>query len=155
MLLGCSNKRKLTSCLSFEETSTTARDRFGTQKGISSDMYFERGGYDPAAAAEAQDRLKNFQGATAISSNAYFGRDENANGDGEDDDGQGHSYAGGSGGGGGGGEGYLNPENLANLENAARDAIQRVMANPDVQNAADSLRAGALKVCCLPLRPSS
>jgi ADP-ribosylation factor GTPase-activating protein 2/3 len=28
----------------------------------------------------------------------------------------------------------------------ARDAAARIMANPDVQNAADSLRAGALKL---------
>lgn len=39
-------------------------------------MYFGRGSYDPSAAAEAQTRLRDFQGATAISSNAYFGREE-------------------------------------------------------------------------------
>ena len=38
---------------------------------------------------------------------------------------------------------------LAGVEMAARDAIQRVLANPDVQNAAESIRAGALKVCLI------
>jgi ADP-ribosylation factor GTPase-activating protein 2/3 len=97
-------------------------------------MYFERGGYDPAAAAEAQERLRSFQGATAISSNAYFGREEDEHG--ED----------GGPGGGGGGEGMLGDANLENIQASARDAIQRVMANPDVQNAAESIRQGALKV---------
>ncbi|KAG8730786.1 hypothetical protein FRC11_005822, partial [Ceratobasidium sp. 423] len=39
----------------------------------------------------------------------------------------------------------FNNDSLAGIEAAARDAISRVMANPDVQNAADSIRAGALK----------
>ena len=49
-------------------------------------------------------------------------------------------------GGGGGGETYLGDGTLSNLEYAAKDAISRVLANPDVQNAAESIRAGALKV---------
>ena len=44
-------------------------------------------------------------------------------------------------GGGGGGDG-----SLSSLESAARDAIARAMANPDVQNMADNIRSGALKV---------
>ncbi|KAK6509872.1 ADP-ribosylation factor GTPase activating protein, ER-Golgi transport [Arthrobotrys musiformis] len=53
-----------------------ARDKFGTQKAISSDEFFGRNAYDPSAQAEAKTRLQNFDGATAISSNAYFGREE-------------------------------------------------------------------------------
>lgn len=41
---------------------------------------------------------------------------------------------------------------LANLEAAAKDAISRVMANPDVQNVGESIRTGALKVCPLHFR---
>ena len=92
-------------------------------------MYFGRGSYDPVAQSEAQTRLQNFQGASSISSNQYFGREE--------DEMQGVP---------GGGEGLLGDGTLSNLEMAAKDAIARVMANPDVQNAAESIRQGALKV---------
>lgn len=119
-----------------EETSTYARDKFGGQKAISSDMYFGRNAYDPAAQAEAQTRLQSFQGAQSISSNQYFGRNE------EEDE-----YAnGGLGSAGMGGDGAMGDGTLAGVEMAARDALQRVLANPDVQNAAESIRAGALKV---------
>ncbi|CAE6507481.1 unnamed protein product [Rhizoctonia solani] len=40
----------------------------------------------------------------------------------------------------------FNNDSLAGIEAAAKDAISRVMANPDVQNAAESIRAGALKL---------
>ncbi|KAJ9603124.1 ADP-ribosylation factor GTPase activating protein, ER-Golgi transport [Cladophialophora chaetospira] len=53
-----------------------ARQKFGTQKGISSDEFFGRAAFDPSAQAEAKTRLQNFDGATSISSNAYFGRPE-------------------------------------------------------------------------------
>jgi ADP-ribosylation factor GTPase-activating protein 2/3 len=53
-----------------------ARDKFGTQKSISSDEFFGRAAYDPSAQAEAKTRLSTFEGATSISSNAYFGRPE-------------------------------------------------------------------------------
>lgn len=56
--------------------STSAREKFGTQKAISSDQYFGRGGYDSKAQSEANTRLQAFSGATAISSSQYFGRDE-------------------------------------------------------------------------------
>ncbi|KAF9429647.1 ADP-ribosylation factor GTPase activating protein, ER-Golgi transport [Podila epigama] len=56
--------------------STTAREKFASQKAISSDQYFGRGGYDSKAQAEANSRLQAFSGATAISSSQYFGRDE-------------------------------------------------------------------------------
>ncbi|KAG0211309.1 ADP-ribosylation factor GTPase activating protein, ER-Golgi transport [Mortierella sp. GBA30] len=56
--------------------STTAREKFGGQKAISSDQYFGRNNYDSKAQAEASARLQSFSGATAISSSQYFGRDE-------------------------------------------------------------------------------
>lgn len=109
---------------------TTARDKFGNQKAISSDMYFGRNAYDPTAQAEANARLQNFQGATSISSNQYFGRDE------DDLDNAGLSSP------------SFNAGNdtLAGLEASARDALSRIMANPDVQSAAESIRTGALKL---------
>lgn len=117
---------------------TTARDKFGGQKGISSDMFFGRGSYDPAATAEAQQRLQSFQGATSISSAQYFGRDE-------EEESMMRS---------GSGEGLLGGgEGLERLESVAKDAIQRVLSNPDVQNVGESIRTGALKVCLSP--PSS
>ncbi|KIV97107.1 hypothetical protein PV10_00898 [Exophiala mesophila] len=53
-----------------------AREKFGTQKGISSDEFFGRNAFDPSQQAEAKTRLQGFEGATSISSNAYFGRPE-------------------------------------------------------------------------------
>lgn len=53
-----------------------ARETFGTQKGISSDEFFGRNAFDPSQQAEAKTRLQGFEGATSISSNAYFGRPE-------------------------------------------------------------------------------
>ncbi|EJU02995.1 ArfGap-domain-containing protein [Dacryopinax primogenitus] len=114
------------------DESTYARDKFGTQKAISSDMYFGRNAYDPTAHAEAQTRLAQFQGATSISSNQYFGREE------EEEAGP-RPLSGGL------LLGNTN-ETLANAEIAARDVIGRVLANPDVQNAGESLRQGALKM---------
>ncbi|WRT63368.1 uncharacterized protein IL334_000273 [Kwoniella shivajii] len=111
-----------------------ARDKFGNQKGISSDMYFGRGTYDPQAANEAQSRLRDFQGATAISSNAYFGRSEEE----EQEDGQL--------GGAGNGDGLMDNETMQGLERGIRDMAGRVMANPDVQNLGDQIRIGALKL---------
>ncbi|THV06473.1 ArfGap-domain-containing protein [Dendrothele bispora CBS 962.96] len=107
-----------------DDSPTTARDKFGNQKAISSDMYFGRNAYDPAAVSEAQTRLQSFQGASSISSNQYFGREEEE-------------------------ELLVNRndnEGLAGLELAARDAISRVLANPDVQNVGDQIRSGALKL---------
>ncbi|KAG0237874.1 ADP-ribosylation factor GTPase activating protein, ER-Golgi transport [Actinomortierella wolfii] len=56
--------------------STTAREKFGNQKAISSDQFFGRNAYDSRAQAEATQRLQAFSGATSISSNQYFGRNE-------------------------------------------------------------------------------
>lgn len=113
-----------------DDAPTTARQKFGNQKAISSDMYFGRKDYDPEAVNEAQSRLQSFQGATAISSNQYFGRDEEEEMLARDRS----------------SEGLLGDGSLAGLEIAARDALSRVMANPDVQNVGESIRAGALKV---------
>ncbi|KAF5314905.1 hypothetical protein D9619_007510 [Psilocybe cf. subviscida] len=113
-----------------DDAPMTAREKFGNQKGISSDMYFERNAYDANNAREAQTRLQNFQGATSISSNQYFGRDE-------EDQQLERELADGS---------LLGDGSLAGLEVAAKDAIQRVLANPDVQQVGESIRSGALKL---------
>jgi len=97
-------------------------------------MYFGRNDYDPHVVNEAQTRLQSFQGASSISSNQYFDREE------EDDLGGPRST-----------EGLLGDGSLAGLESAARDAYSRLLANPDVQNMGDSIRTGALKVCTPPL----
>jgi ADP-ribosylation factor GTPase-activating protein 2/3 len=98
-------------------------------------MYFERASYDPEAQSEAKTRLQSFQGATSISSSAYFERDEDE-----------ELAASGRGPGGAPGEGLLGDGSLAGLETAARDMATKLMSNPDVINAAENLRAGALKV---------
>ena len=112
-----------------DDAPTTARDKFGGQKAISSDMFFGRGSYDAVQAREAQTRLQTFQGATSISSNQYFGREEEDPLSREDTDG-----------------GLLGDGSLAGIETAAKDAIAKVLANPDVQNIGENIRAGALKV---------
>lgn len=58
------------------EGENFARSKFGNQKSISSDEFFGKGTYDPNEQAEAKSRLQGFDGATSISSNAYFGRPE-------------------------------------------------------------------------------
>lgn len=58
------------------DADRTARNKFGTQKGISSDEFFGRNQFDPNMQAEAKTRLQGFEGASSISSNAYFGRPE-------------------------------------------------------------------------------
>lgn len=117
-----------------DDSPTTARDKFGNQKGISSDMYFGRNSYDPDAVREAQTRLQSFQGATAISSNQYFGRDDEEEERGRLGSGSDRSMLG-------------DGSSLAGLETAARDVVTRVLSNPDVQNVGESIRTGALKVC--------
>jgi hypothetical protein len=97
-------------------------------------MYFGRNSYDPDAVREAQTRLQSFQGATAISSNQYFGRDEEEEERGRLGSGSDGSLLG-------------DGSSLAGLETAARDAVARVLSNPDVQNVGESIRTGALKVC--------
>jgi len=111
-----------------DDAPTTTRERFGNQKAISSDMFFERGAYDPATVSEGRTRLSQFQGATSISSNQYFGREEE------------EALARGADG------GMLGDGSLAGLETAAREAVSRIISNPDVQNLGESIRSGALKL---------
>jgi ADP-ribosylation factor GTPase-activating protein 2/3 len=59
-----------------DDSEKYARQKFGTQKAISSDEFFGKGVFDPSAQSEAKSRLQGFEGATAISSNAYFGHPE-------------------------------------------------------------------------------
>jgi ADP-ribosylation factor GTPase-activating protein 2/3 len=65
-----------TSAAAVDEDESFAREKFGQQKSISSDEFFGRNTFDPQAQAEARTRLQGFDGATSISSNQYFGREE-------------------------------------------------------------------------------
>ncbi len=82
--------------------------------------------FEAGATAEAKSRLQGFEGAQAISSNAYFGRPET-------DDGPG--------GGGGGGPG----EDYGDLESAAKDFVRRfgITAADDLENLTHLLGEGA------------
>ncbi|KAJ7633968.1 hypothetical protein B0H17DRAFT_1164144 [Mycena rosella] len=111
-----------------DDEPRAARDKFGAQKAISSDMYFGRGAYDAGAEAEAQGRLKAFAGRTGIGSDEYFGREEDPSAANNRNNMLGDNSS------------------LAGLESSARDVIGRVLANPDVQNVGDSIRTGALKL---------
>lgn len=97
-----------------------ARQKFGAQKGISSDEFFGKGAFDPNAQSEAKQRLQGFEGATSISSNAYFGRPE------EED----------------GGEEY------GDLESAAKDFVRKFgnTAGDDLENLTQVLGEGATKL---------
>ncbi|KDN46995.1 ArfGap-domain-containing protein [Tilletiaria anomala UBC 951] len=125
------------------DTPNYARSKFGGQKAISSDMYFERGGYDPNVSSEAQQRLAGFSNATSISSNQYFGREEEEDGLGDDDGWSGRGYGGSRNGG-----GLVNGD-FTELEATAKEYYQRFMSNPDVQNGIESFRSGALKLAQL------
>lgn len=97
-----------------------ARQKFGAQKGISSDEFFGKGAFDPNAQSEAKQRLQGFEGASAISSNAYFGRPEQEDG----------------------GEDY------GDLETAAKDFVRKfgVTAGDDLDNLTQVLGEGASKL---------
>lgn len=97
-----------------------AREKFGTQKGISSDEFFGRNAFDPTATAQAKERLSGFEGATAISSNAYFGRPEDDNT--EDD--------------------------YGDLEGAAKDFVRKfgITAGDDLENLSTMLGEGATRL---------
>lgn len=97
-----------------------ARSKFGSQKAISSDEFFGKGSFDPSAQSEAKSRLQGFEGASAISSNAYFGRPE------EED----------------GGEEY------GDLETAAKDFVRKfgITAGDDLENLTNLLGEGAGKL---------
>lgn len=95
-----------------------ARKKFGTQKGISSDEFFGKGEFDPNAQSEAKQRLQGFEGATAISSNAYFGRPEEEEGD----------------------------ENYGDLEHVAKDFVRKFTDGDDLENLTQVLGEGASKL---------
>jgi len=102
-----------------EESSDYARSKFGTQKGISSDEYFGRGNFDSNAQSEAKTRLQGFEGATSISSNAYFGRpDEEPEAD------------------------------YGDLESAAKDFVRKfgITAGDDLDNLSNLVGEGATKL---------
>jgi ADP-ribosylation factor GTPase-activating protein 2/3 len=102
-----------------DDSNDFARNKFGSQKGISSDEYFGKGAFDPNAQAEAKTRLQGFEGANAISSNAYFGRPE------EED-----------------------PEDYGDLETAAKDFVRRfgITAGDDLENLSNVLGEGATRL---------
>lgn len=97
-----------------------AREKFGTQKGISSDEFFGKGAFDPTVQSEAKSRLHGFEGATSISSNAYFGREEDP----------------------------VMEESYGDLESAAKDFVRKagVIAGDDLDNLTQALGEGAQKI---------
>ena len=103
-----------------DDSENYARSKFGAQKGISSDEYFGKGSYDPNSQAEAKTRLQGFEGATSISSNAYFGRPEEEEGEGE----------------------------YGDLEDAARDFVRKfgITAGDDLENLSNLVGEGASKL---------
>ncbi|KAK5259287.1 ADP-ribosylation factor GTPase activating protein, ER-Golgi transport [Exophiala xenobiotica] len=108
-----------------DESEQFARQKFGTQKGISSDEFFGRGNFDANTQAEAKGRLQGFEGATSISSNAYFGRPE--------DDLTGLEGAGGE---------------YGDLEGAAKDFVRRLglTAGDDLENLINVAGEGGRKL---------
>lgn len=109
---------------SVDDDEKYARQKFGTQKGISSDEFFGRNNFDPSAAAEAKGRLQGFEGATSISSNAYFGRPD-------DDLPQADEYG-----------------NYGDLEGAARDFVRKFgnTAGDDLENLISVAGEGAQRL---------
>ncbi|KAM0712057.1 hypothetical protein Q7P37_011151 [Cladosporium fusiforme] len=105
-----------------DDSERYARDKFGVQKGISSDEFFGKGSFDPSAQSEAKTRLQGFEGAQSISSNAYFGRPEDEEG--------------------AGGEDY------GDLETAAKDFVRKfgITAGDDLENLSSMLGDGATKL---------
>jgi len=108
------------SKLAEDDSERYARERFGTQKGIGSDEFFGRNAFDPSATAQAKERLSGFEGATSISSNAYFGRPE--------DD--------------------VAEEDYGDLETAAKDFVRKfgLTAGDDLENLSNMLGEGATKL---------
>lgn len=102
-----------------DDSQTYARDKFGAQKGISSDEFFGKGSFDPNAQAEAKTRLQGFEGASAISSNAYFGRPE------EEPE-----------------------EDYGDLESAAKDFVRKfgITAADDIDNLSSIMGEGATRL---------
>ncbi|KAK5138180.1 hypothetical protein LTR08_004875 [Meristemomyces frigidus] len=103
-----------------DDSEQFARQKFGTQKGISSDEFFNKGSFDPSAQAESKTRLQGFEGAQSISSNAYFGRPEDEMTEGE----------------------------YGDLETAAKDFVRKfgITAGDDLENLSGLLGEGAQKL---------
>ncbi|KAK8106260.1 hypothetical protein PG999_009619 [Apiospora kogelbergensis] len=103
-----------------DESERYARNKFGTQKGISSDEFFGKGSFDPNAQAEAKTRLQGFEGASAISSNAYFGRPEDEE----------------------------QVDDYGDLETAAKDFVRKfgITAGDDLENLTSALGEGATRL---------
>lgn len=104
-------------------------NKYGKQKGISSDEYFGRGPrFDETAKNEARQKLLSFNGAQSISSSSYFGEDEQARA----------------------GPGRRGDQaiGLGDLENAARDFASKFSgnANQDLEVLKDALEDGANKL---------
>ncbi|KAM3427345.1 hypothetical protein MY4824_009502 [Beauveria thailandica] len=102
-----------------DDSDNYARSKFGAQKGISSDEYFGKGTYDPNQQAEAKTRLQGFEGATSISSNAYFGRPEDEP-----------------------------EEEYGDLESAAKDFVRKfgITASDDLENLGNLVGEGATRL---------
>lgn len=103
-----------------DDSERYARNKFGSQKGISSDEFFGKGSFDPNAQAEAKTRLQGFEGATAISSNAYFGRPEDEE----------------------------PADDYGDLESTAKDFIRKfgITAGDDLENLTSALGEGATRL---------
>lgn len=101
-------------------------NKFGTQKGISSDEFFGRGPrFDEHAKNEARSKLQAYNGAQSISSSSYFGEEQGSSA-------RGSSNAGG----------------LGDLEASAREFASRFSgnANQDLEVLKDALEDGANKL---------
>lgn len=97
-------------------------------------MFFGRGLHDESRGAEDRQRLQQFSGATAISSSAYFGRDEE-----EARNARAAEME----------EGLLGVENFSDLERSAKDLARRVMNEAgfdDFSEVQSAVRQGALRV---------
>ncbi|KAI5265331.1 putative ARF GTPase activator [Aureobasidium subglaciale] len=103
-----------------DDSEKYARQKFGTQKGISSDEFFGRGTFDSNSQQEAKSRLQGFEGAQSISSNAYFGRPEDEMPEGE----------------------------YGDIETAAKDFVRKlgITAGDDLENLTSLLGEGSTKL---------
>ena len=64
----------------YEYKGRPATERFKNNKGISSDQFFDFEGGSRKESRVAQERIGKFAGATSLSSDALFGREESFNG---------------------------------------------------------------------------
>ncbi|CAX42551.1 ADP-ribosylation factor GTPase-activating protein (ARF GAP), putative [Candida dubliniensis CD36] len=106
-------------------------NKYGSQKGISSDEFFGRGPrFDEQAKAEAKTKLQAFNGAQSISSSSYFGEEEGGSG------------------GVRGGRSNSGVGGLSDLEASAREFASKFSgnANQDLEVLKDALEDGATKL---------